>query len=161
MVDGRLRGVGFLGLGQIGQAGDGGAGVEDGAGPDVGLPRLQVGLARLAQGRLEDVGALLQLANGLAKTALADLMAADDKGGRCVQAERLEERQGGDQRGGVDQAAAPGGQAQGRGGADAAKGPDQPQSDASLTHEDLSNAGVRFDSLAPRAGEGSFLRRSD
>ena len=34
-----------MGLGQVGEAGDGGAGVEDGARADVGLPLLELGLA--------------------------------------------------------------------------------------------------------------------
>ena len=68
------------------------------------------------------------------KPAAANVVAADDELRRLVEVEAVEQRQGGDQAGGVGQAAAEGGQAEGRRGADAAEGADQPQTDATLTH---------------------------
>ena len=127
------RGVSALSAsGKSARRSDGRAGVEDGAGPDVGLPLVQVGLTGGGQVAVEDVGALLQLADRLAEAAAADLVAADDERGRAVEVEAVEQRQGRDQRRAVGQAAAQGGQAEGGRGADAAEGADQPQTDATI-----------------------------
>src|SRR5262249_39775496 len=82
----------------------------------------------------------LHLADGLAEVGAAHVVAADDEPRRRVQVEAVEEREDGDERGGVRQAAAQRGQAEGRRRADAAEGANHPQTNATLTHGAMSCA---------------------
>ncbi len=122
-------------IGAIGESRDGRATVEQRAGADVGLPALKVLLTGIGEGRLEDVRAFLQFADGLAKAGLPNLVSADDELRRLVEMERLKQRQGRDQRSAVRDAAMQGRQSQGGRGAHAAAGANQPQSDSSCTHD--------------------------
>src|SRR5262249_37244335 len=90
--------------------------------------------ASAGQGRVEDIGALLQLAHGLAESAAADVVTADDKARGQVEVKRVENGQGGDKRGIIGQAATQSREPDGRGCAHAAAGADQPESSAAFAH---------------------------
>ena len=62
-LDGGTRRLSTLGFGQVGQPGDGAAGVQDGAGPDVFRPLVQrrAGMPAMTLG-IEDVGPLVEFA---------------------------------------------------------------------------------------------------
>ena len=121
-----------LRLGQVGELRDGRPGAEDGAGPDVRRPtRPGRAGSRAISSASKTLERWCRSRTAWRKLAAADVVAADDELCGRVEVEAVEEGQGGDEEVGVGRGrAAQGGQAEGRGGADAAEGADQPQTDA-------------------------------
>src|SRR6516164_7736354 len=95
----------FFRVRQVGQIADRFAGVEDGAGPDIGGPAFQLGPAGVESASVEDVGPLVQFGCRGVEAAGANVVAADGEHVEVVKIDTVEYGQSSGEADGVGEAA--------------------------------------------------------
>src|SRR5262249_55618025 len=128
------RVIALLGLGQIRHPADRGTAIQDRARPDVAGPLLKVAPAGGDQLGREDIGPAVHLLGGLNQIGAASVVPATLEARRGMEIQLVKQRQRGYQPGAVAQPAFKGRQSEGRRGADAAAGPNQPDTDPTFVH---------------------------
>ena len=128
-LDHRSRRAFALGCGDFPDDAKGAAGAVNGSGADVFLPRSDDRGAFRDHAFVEEPVSLVQFLDAFENGHGPDFMSAEDQSAGIDEAHILELGQGADHADGFGEALAQGGDAQGDGAADAARGTDHPKSD--------------------------------